>query len=215
MTIILASLLTVRGSFSRLPGTGTLRYMWQVLMGCNLSRVTFNDAPDTHPTWSPVEDKIAFVSQRQASRQIYLMNADGSNQVNLNNGVQDCVLPSWGIRQAWSPDGLRIVFTCVGSVILNAARQVVSNEDIFVINVDGSQRITIADSLAKESQLSWSPDGTKIVFTYSRNPPLPDLIPREIYVVQADGSSSPVRLANHVEKGGLYGVNSPNWSPPQ
>jgi TolB protein len=60
---------------------------------------------DGWPAWSPDERRIAFartVGNVSSNIQIFVMNADGSDQKGL--GVN-------GIEPAWSPDGTRIAFT--------------------------------------------------------------------------------------------------------
>ncbi|HJP40266.1 MAG TPA: hypothetical protein QGF35_00975 [Dehalococcoidia bacterium] len=48
---------------------------------------------------------IAFESNRDGNLEIYVMNADGSNQTRLtNNSYHD-------VRPSWSPDGSRIAFS--------------------------------------------------------------------------------------------------------
>ena len=37
------------------------------------------------PAWSPDGARIAFQSNRHGNNEIYVMNADGSNQINLTN----------------------------------------------------------------------------------------------------------------------------------
>jgi dipeptidyl aminopeptidase/acylaminoacyl peptidase len=48
--------------------------------------------------------RIAFVSDRDNLAQIYVMDADGSNQVNITHNYFENSNPEW------SPDGERIVF---------------------------------------------------------------------------------------------------------
>lgn len=45
--------------------------------------------------------KIAFQSNRDGNREIYVMNANGTGQTNLTNNLAEDFAP------AWSPDGTR------------------------------------------------------------------------------------------------------------
>ena len=61
-------------------------------------------ADDFSPSWSPDGTKIAFTSHMDDNREIYIMNADGSNQTRLTNE------PTGDFYPSWSPDGTRIAF---------------------------------------------------------------------------------------------------------
>ena len=54
-----------------------------------------NNAEDWGPDWSPEGDKIVFTSKRDGNYEIYTMNADGSNQVNLTNNPAADIQPCW------------------------------------------------------------------------------------------------------------------------
>ena len=56
--------------------------------------------PTTH-------QKIAFLSTRDGSSEIYVMNTDGSNQKNLTRNS------FWDGLPAWSPDGYHIAFDSI------------------------------------------------------------------------------------------------------
>ena len=64
-----------------------------------LKRLTTDPATDFDPTWSPDGTRIAFRSQRDGNDEIYIMNSDGTCQVNLTND------PAADWSPAWSPDG--------------------------------------------------------------------------------------------------------------
>jgi Tol biopolymer transport system component len=51
--------------------------------GSGQRNLTRNPAFDADPAWSPDGRKIAFVSHRDGSYGIYVMNADGSGQQRL------------------------------------------------------------------------------------------------------------------------------------
>jgi Tol biopolymer transport system component len=64
-----------------------------------LTTTLANDsANDLDPCWSPDGSKIAFTSMRDGNHEIYVMNADGTEQTNLTNnpGAIDNQ-PSWGL----------------------------------------------------------------------------------------------------------------------
>ena len=148
-------------------------------------RLTTDPATDFDPTWSPDGRRIAFRSQRDGNDEIYVMNSDGSCQVNLTNDTADDWSP------AWSPDGKRIAFAHFFE-----GKQY---SDIAVMNADGSglQRLTTAHG----EYPAWSPDGTHIAFASARDGNY------EIYVMNADGSQQ-TRLTNNP----AYDM-SPAWSP--
>ncbi len=76
--------------------------------------------------------KIAFTSTRDGNREIYTMNADGTNQVRLtNNNIIDD-------HPKWSPDGKKIAFLSQNSSGAFA---------IFVMNHDGSGKTEITPVL--------------------------------------------------------------------
>jgi TolB protein len=61
----------------------------------NITQLTDNTAPDYFPVWSPDGKQIAFVSSRDGNEEIYLMQVDGSHQINLTNNPASDFYPSW------------------------------------------------------------------------------------------------------------------------
>ena len=69
------------------------------------TRIQLTQNADSEASWSPDGKHIVFISYRDGNGQIYVMNADGSNQIRLTNGTDNYGQP------AWSPDGKKIAFT--------------------------------------------------------------------------------------------------------
>ncbi|OLD79744.1 MAG: hypothetical protein AUI33_02400, partial [Ignavibacteria bacterium 13_1_40CM_2_61_4] len=140
---------------------------------------------DWHPAWSPDGAKLAFVSNRDANAQIYVVNADGSGLARLTNNAASDQEP------VWSPDGTKIAFA--------SSRD--GRFEIYVMNPDGSGVTRVSSEQAEEFEPSWSPDGARIAFTTVRDGH------EEVYVMNADGSGV-TRLTN-APAGNL----EPSWSP--
>jgi Tol biopolymer transport system component len=76
------------------------------------------------------------------------------------------------------------------------------NNEIIVINADGSGETNLSNNPALDYHPDWSPDGTKIVFVSSR-----DHFTGEIYIMNEDGTGVTRVTTN------LVAENTPAWSP--
>ena len=153
--------------------------------------LTPTNTPTPTPTLPPVTEldgKIVFTWRPDYYGNLYLMNTDGSDQVQLTFDN-----PPFSIdTPAWSPDGTMIAFRAS-----DLAASVKS--DIYVIHTYGSGLTNLTnDSANDDRQPAWSPDGTKIAFT--KWP--------AIYVMNADGSDQ-TRLTTL----GGWSESFPAWSP--
>ena len=89
-----------------------------------------------------VEQKeiIAFASDRDGDAEIYIMNADGSNVVQLTNNTADDYSPQW------SPDGNKIAFISYRD----------GDAEIYIMNADGSNVVKLTDNTAFDDTPSWA-----------------------------------------------------------
>ena len=154
--------------------------------GSHQQRLTFNEAVDLGPVWSPNGQQITFSSNRDGNWEVYVMNDDGTDKRKLTNHPRVDVEPSW------SPDGSQIVF-------ISTRNSVKADEffDLYVIDADGSNVKQITD-FGFGTSPRWSPDGEWLLFEG-----------REIHACRADGTDlwkvTPPKFAVNMSLGG--------WSP--
>lgn len=135
--------------------------------GKNIRRLTFNDAIDTAPTWSPTSREIAFTSDRGGTPQIYIMDAEGSNVRRRSFGGTYFDAP------AWSPTGDMIAYVSRVEYIF----------DIYVVNLRTNQTFKLTESNARNETPSWSPDGRHIIFSSNLSGTI------QLYTIDYDGAN--------------------------
>lgn len=168
--------------------------------GSNLQRITqpsMVEAAET-PAWSPDGKRIAFSQKvraqgrRKESWEIAVLDADGSNLVQLTHEGASSGCPTW------SPDGRKIAF------VSDRYGSKEGPHEIYVMDVDGIHVRQITLDARDAGQLAWSQDGTKIAFVSNQHSHGDDY---QIYVMDADGSG--LRQLTHAK----YGAYNPAWLP--
>lgn len=164
--------------------------------------------------------RVAFVGRsNMGACDIFIMNADGSGQVNLTDSPEIDAAPTW------SPDGTRIVFSTYqenhrGIIVTNLngvmtplvdrgwspawspdGNHIVfvsdkdGSRDLYLVSADGALQQRLTNSLLQEQHPTWSPDNTRIAFSTGHN--------ESVYVINIDGS----------DQRKLGDGHSPTWSP--
>jgi len=109
---------------------------------------------DISPQFSPDGKRIAFASDRDGFREIWVAASDGSNPVQLTTlKSQRCGTPNW------SPDGRQIVFDSLAS----------GNNDIWIVGSQGGSPKRITTEPSDDARASWSHDGRWIYFRSDRS----------------------------------------------
>ena len=142
--------------------------------------------------WSPDGTRLALAVENSGSgdpywaRHIWVVEADGSNMVQLTSG------PQWDNSPSWSPDGNQIVFQ----------RSFFEGDSYIVtIDVDGSNETPLTAGFPEEYGPSWSPDGANIGYVTEYG---------QLALMAPDGSNKREIVANHAVGGVLGGMS---WSP--
>lgn len=98
---------------------------------------------------APRTAKIVFASNRDGNSEIYVMNPDGSGQVNLTHHRGPDYSP------VWSPTGRQILF---------ASERGGNISDLYVMDADGSDVKRVFHKRVRRSYPTWSPDGEQIAY---------------------------------------------------
>lgn len=177
--------------------------------GSNVRRLT--DTPMTvgSPNWSPDGQQIAFIMDLNSAEpgnpqglqqqfDIFVINADGTRQMNLTQH------PAQDFLGSWSPNGKYLVFDSgraghAGDVSL----------EIHVMEV-ATHKVWQLTNFEFASDPKWSPDGTQIVYESVKRGE-----GRHIHIMDADGTN-PRPLLRQPRKGfggRVVGSYFPSWSP--
>jgi Tol biopolymer transport system component len=151
-----------------------------------------SDLSDALP--SAATSQIAFVSDRDGSRRIFLMDSDGSNQRPITGpAVGEDTWP------AWSPDGTRIAFVSDRD----------GDREIYVMDADGGRARNVSNRPNDfDTQPAWSPDGTTIAFVSQTLLVSAGDVGQEVFLIDVDGGN----LRAIAVAGGMY-ARRPSWAP--
>ncbi len=141
--------------------------------------------PNPTETPTPMPCMIAFDTDRDDNREVYLMGPDGKDPLNLSQNPGEDRNPSW------SPDGSQIAF------VSSREGQSDGGSFIFIMDANGGDVRQLTDTPLSDLP-DWSHDGSRIVFTSQD----------DIFVIPTDGSSPAINLTNSPEKD-----TTPSWSP--
>ena len=132
---------------------------------------------------TPTTPKIVFTSWRDGSTEIYTMNPDGSDQVNLTQHFSKNRDP------VWSPSGEQIMFT--------SNRDGVS--DLYLMDPDGKNAKRVFEKVDHRQSPTWHPNGKRFAYL--------DYGEWVLYIADIDGQNVK-RIAPTGKLGG-----DPAWSP--
>ncbi|MFN2525653.1 MAG: hypothetical protein ABR505_05235, partial [Actinomycetota bacterium] len=154
-----------RIAFARADAGSLFEYDIYVVDADGGSPIRLTNTPeyrDWEPAWSPDGSKIVFRSDRAAPEiatrplfdfwegDLFVMNADGSDVVQLTSG------PDFELMPSWSPDGACIAFADI------------NHDAIGPIRPDGTDKHVVSTDTHGGYAPEWSPDGTRIAYARIR-----------------------------------------------
>lgn len=162
--------------FTSLKG-GDLDIYTMNVDGTDVKQLTTAPGYDGGPWWSPDDKKIVYRAWhptnpdslksyrdllklhmiRPNRMELFVMNADGSEQTQITN------LGGANFGPSWSPDGQRIIFSS------NHKNPKSRNFDLYLVNADGSNLSQITTHPDFDGFPMFSPDGKKLIWASNRH----------------------------------------------
>lgn len=166
-----------------------------ILIAFGFSLAVLLTAGPARATFPGENGRIVFVANTSGSWQLYTINSDGSEMVQITN-ISATHFDWWA--PSFSPDGQRIAFA-YGQVDTNG----VAHPDLYVVNADGTGLTQLTHD-GSSLQPSWSPDGTEILFLHYT----PYVGFGTVFKMRADGTGEKIRLTTN-----LWGSGSGIFAP--
>ena len=153
------------------------RNVWRLKVGSHgrMERLIASDRQDLHAVYSPDGKRVAFLSDRGGTQQVWVADSDGTNAVSLTT---DAVMPA---APRWSPDGKWVAF---------AARPG-GNVDIYATPASGGAVKRLTQHPGEDASARYSRDGRWIYFASNRTGR------REVWRKAADGTGEEMRITRN------------------
>lgn len=141
---------------------------------------------DADPAVAPGGRRIAFSSERDGNRELYVADTITGVVMRLTRNLK-----ADDRRPAWSPDGRRLAW--------QSGRP--GSFDLFVMNADGSRKQRLVGGAGDDVDPDWSPDGERVAFSSNRGGH------RDLWSTPAAGGEPELLLDVRGE------ARAPAWSP--
>jgi dipeptidyl aminopeptidase/acylaminoacyl peptidase len=167
--------------------------------GSSVRQLTFNDAGDEAPVWSPDGNQVLFASNINdrnhectsppCNWDLYRVNADGTGLTQLTSS------PSGEIFGSYSPDGSTIAYSSIAPT---------GEAAIYAMPSGGGTAVQLTPEYLGAAAPEYSPDGSKIAFIDNAT----CACVSHIWVMNADGGGR-----TQLTTGDAYNDLTPAWSP--
>ncbi len=177
--------------------TNNSQHIWMMDVATRQVRqYTFSEKTDNSPRWSPDGKFLAFLSNRDEFRQIYLMSSNGGDAYAITEGKRN--IGSF----EWSPDGKQIAFVAPDEPTAAEQKKEKDKDDAIVVDHDNKHaRIWILDVATKKvraltdekwqvREAQWTPSGDSLIISATDHPESDDDTDRIFSVDTTNGKMS-------------------------
>jgi TolB protein len=159
--MVFESLMGIPGAFSariayvKVKGTGKRKeYILEISDsdGFNPLPMLNSSEPLMSPSWSPLGDKLAYVSFENGRSEIFVQSVSTGKREKIAN------FKGMNGAPAWSPDGKKLAMALSKD----------GNAELYVMDLTTGQLERITNNPAIETEPTWLPDGKGLLFTSDR-----------------------------------------------
>src|SRR5258706_2262095 len=175
-------------------GTTRSRHIWLLQVRSRaMQQFTSSAKSEFAPRWSPDGRKLAFLSEREETTQIYLMPTDGGEALRLTTGKN-------AVRSfEWSPDGKQIAFLAPEPKTDAEDKKEKDKDDARVVDRDDKHaRLWLIDLETKKvrqltsgnwqvDEARWMPQGDRLIVSATDHPESDQHTHRIFSIAVADG----------------------------
>jgi dipeptidyl aminopeptidase/acylaminoacyl peptidase len=158
-------------------GSDRNRDLWLLdVASRDVRQLTFSPKSESQPRWHPRKNELAFISNRGAAAQIYLLPMDGGEAARLTDG-------NGGVQAFdWSPDGKQIAFLAPEAKTGEEEQKEKDRDDARVVDRDEKRaRLWILDLESRQarrltsgnwrlSEIKWMPGGDRLIVVATDHP---------------------------------------------
>jgi dipeptidyl aminopeptidase/acylaminoacyl peptidase len=175
-------------------GTERKSCIWVYDTGSRTLRRFTTSGKDRHPRWSPDGKKLAFLSRRNDTAQIFLLPLGGGEA----EALTESKTPVSSFE--WSPDGTKLAFLSPDPKTDEEERKLKEKDDAVVIDSDKAARLRIVDAGSRKvdvltgdrlriSEYLWLPGGDRLLLSATDHPRR-DLDADRLSVIGAQGGDA-------------------------
>lgn len=179
--------------------TNILTHIWILDVATKQARqYTYSDKSENSPRWSPDGKFLAFLSNRDDNRQIYLLSSSGGDAYAVTTGKRSIA------SFAWSPDGKQIAFLAPDEPSDAEQKKEKDKDDAIVVDKeDKHARVWILDVASKKAraitstqwevrEAEWVPSRNRLIISATDRPESDDNTNRIFSVDAASGQMTQI-----------------------